>query len=718
MALQVTTANPGTISGVTTAQPGTISGVTTASPGTLSGVSSTPSGTNYNPQGNTGSATTITQPAAPVSTLMPNTTSGQNINQTPGANSQTFFLGDGSTYNSAGQQINAPTTSNGNTSGYSSAGGATVATPAATLNTPTPTISQPSTSLTNDTSYSDIKKLLTDNLANMDKLFANMSNYASVPQTEQDEQKKVTADAGQVSTFQGQAAGLDNPDNQAIALPFLTGQGAQKLRSAQIQQGVDQATLNYMQGNRQFAFNSASTIFDASQKELQTTLDAYTKMAPQNLSTNYNPTTGAVNAIMRNPLTGETYTAPLGNIGAQQTYSSTSIQTDPLTGALTFIGTKPDGTVVSLPVSGNGTGGATIQNPTQGSSNYTQTSQPSTATSTVGGLLSNWTSGGTTTPGSGYQGAVYQEFAKQTGQTIDANTPTSTLVSNIPALAAGIAKAENISPALLAATNNPGAILYANQPGATAYKAQNGYTYAKFDTLQDGQNAMNDLIAKKLGAVPQTAQPGPNLQAAIQQLPAALQGSVHYLPDGTPFFNANQLTSAQIPMAQFAASKTGIPYINGDNASKLDTISVAQQNLQSLSDYAQKTLMGGGVFGKIGNIIQGSGLNTFFGSTVQTNFDTYRNLAISSLQSLVGGSGSSIRITAGEIASQIDNIPKSSDTPGQAATKAAALQAQLNKWTAQIIPGWKPSGTSSNGGSSTVDYTATLNNLMQAYSPQ
>lgn len=731
MALQVTTANPGTISGVTTAQPGqSITGVTTANPGTISGVQSSPSsgGANYNPQSAAAPASVV-QPAATVKTVMPNTTSAAVVNQTPTADSQRYALGDGSVYDSSGKQLSGPTTNSGTATGYSGTpGGATTTSTGTSVNTPTPTVTQSSTSLTNDTTYSDIQKLLTNNLANMDKLFANMQTYATVPQNEQDQQKKVASDAGQVNTYSGQAAGLDNPDGQAIALPFLQGQGAQKLRTAQIQQGVDQATLNYMQGNRQFAFNSASTIFDASRNQLSTALDAYTKMAPQNIGTNYNPSTGAVTAFMRNPISGATYTADLGNIGAQHSFTSTNITTDPMTGALTFVGTTADGKVVQQPIGGGSSfasGGTS--NPLQGSAgagNYTQTSNPQVPN--AGALLSNWTSGGKTMPGAGYQGAVYQEFARQTGQTIDANTPTSTLVSNIPALAAGIAKAENISPALLAATNNPGAILYANQPGATAYHAQNGYTYAKFNTLQDGQNAMNNLIAKKLGASPQTPTAAtPNLQQTVKSLPPALAGAVHYLPDGTPFFNANQLTAAQIPMAQYAAQSTGIPYINGDNASKLDSISVAQQNIKDLSDFAQKTLFSGGgipvvggILAKAGNYIQGSGLNTLFGSNIQTNFDLYRNLAISTLQGMVGGTGSGLRITAGEIANQIDNLPKSTDTAGQAATKVAKVNAQLNSWISQIIPHWQPQGGSNGNSSQGVDYTATLNNLMSNYSPQ
>lgn len=708
-----------TISGVVPAQQGNISGTSMAPTGSINGVSSSPSGTNYNPQ----PSVPPVQPAAGVQAVMPNTTSAQAVNQTPTQDSQTFKLGDGSVYNSTGQQVAPPSTTPAasGSSGYSSTPtGASVAGGPTNLNTPLPGTTTPSTSLTNDTGYSDIQKMLSNNLNNMDKLFANMSQYATVSPEEQVQQGKVANDSAAMTSLGYQEQGLYNPGDQTIALPFLTGQAKNQLVGAGIKSTLDQSVLNYMQGNRQFAFNSASTIFNASQQQLQTTLDAYAKIAPQNLSTNYNPTTGAVNAFMRNPLTGETYTAPLGNIGAQKSFTSTNIQTDPLTGALTFVGTTSDGQVITQPISGNGSGGVSITNPLQGSNagGYTQTSQPSAATSTVGGLLSNWTSGGTTAPGAGYQSAVYQTISQLTGQKVDASTPTSTLISNIPALAQGIAKAEGYGQPNNVGTriNNPGNILWANQPNAVPYTSSNGYTYAKFNTEQDGYNAMNTLLAKKLGASPATPPVSPSLQQVVGTLPPALQGAVRHLSDGTPYFNANQLTAAQVPMAQSQATRTGIPYVNGDDANKLDNISVALQNLNDLNTFVQGNNNNSNLlFGKIGNFIMNGPINTALGSNKEAKINEYRQLAIDSLKALVGGSGSGLRITAGEIVSQQDNIPNWLDTPGQAQTKADALSAQLNKWTAQILPNWKPSNSSN---SNTPDFTATLNNLMSSYSPQ
>lgn len=709
MALQVIT-NPQ--SGGVSVQPAPINvpkigGVAPAAPSAPLKVVSSPTGTtNYNPQGT----------ASPMGATV-NPQAGAANPQTGAVNpqaSQTFKLGDGSVYDSSGRQISGPSAGSGAATGTSYSGNATQGTADVGLNTPTPDTTQKSTSLTNDTGYSDILKMLNDNLNNMDKLFSNMSAYATVPQAEQDQQSKVASDQAAMTGLGYQAEGLYNPGNQTIALPFLTGQAQNKLVGAGIQSQLDQSVLNYMQGNRQFAFNSASTIFDASRNSLQTMLDVYSKAAPQSLGTNYNPTTGQLTAIMRNPLTGATYTGDLGNIGAQKQFTSTNITTDPMTGALTFVGTTSDGKIIQEPIGGGaGFNSGSITNPlggSTGSGNYTQTGNPQV--SNAGGLLSNWTSGGTTMPGSGYQGAVYSTFQQMTGQKIDANTPTSTLIANIPALAAGIAKAENISPSLLAATNNPGAILYANQPGATPYTAQNGYTYAKFPTLADGQHAMNDLIAKKLGASPMTPPPSASLQQIVQSLPPALQEAVRFLGDGTPYFNANQLTSGQIPMAQAQATRTGIPYVNGDDANKLQNVTVTQDALQSLSQLVNRQGFLGsgqadGPLSGISNIISGR-LNAAFGGTLMTNYNTYRTTAISALESLAGGSGSGLRINNTEIAQAIDNLPTYKDSLSQSNAKLTALNAKLNAWVTQIMPNWSPApqATSQN-------YTNILDNLMK-----
>ena len=648
MALSVTTASPGQISGVTTASPGSISGVTTASGGSISGVVSSPYQSTYNPQ------TT----SNPIKTVNPQTTTNPQTGAV--APQQTFKLGDGSVYNSNGALVSGPTTPTGVSSGTQYTGNATMGSPATSFTSPTPAVSQQSTSLTNDTSYSDIQKLLTNSLANMDKLFSNMSAYSTVSPEEKAQQQKVAQEGAQVLGLQDQAAGFSqNAGSTTYLTPFSTGQGRSMLMSAQMQQQLDQSILNYMQGNRQFAFNSASQIYDASRQNLETALDVYSKTAPQNIGTNYNPTSGQLTAIMRNPLTGATYTGDLGNIGAQHQFTSTNITTDPMTGALTFVGTTSDGRVVQQPIGGGSSfSSGSLSSPLSG--NYTQTTNPQF--SNVGSLISNWTSGGTTMPGNGYQNAVYSTFQQLTGTPINAGTPTSTLISNIPALSQSIAKAEGYGKGAVGdRINNPGNILWANQPNATPYTSSNGLTYAKFNTQQDGWNAMNDLLAKKLGASPQTPAASSDLSSVISKLPPALQqpGAIHYLPDGTPYFNASTLTSAQIPMAQSYAKITGISYIDSTSANKLDDISVVKQSLSELSNFVDKNF-NDGLVGKIWNPISFN-VGSMLGGNAKTNLERYRTTAMNTIQSLAGGTGSGFKLTQSEINTAIDSLPKDSD---------------------------------------------------------
>lgn len=586
------------------------------------------------------------------------------------------------------------------------------------LNAQTPSNATDSNSLTGDTGYSDIMKLLSNNLSNMDKLFSNMSQYANVSPEEKAQQAKVAADQAAMEGLGYQAKGLWNPDNQAIALPFLTGQAMNKMVGAGIQSTLDQSVLNYMQGNRQFAFNSASTIFDASRNNLQTMLDVYSKAAPQNLSTNYNPTTGEVNAIMRNPLTGAQYVANLGNIGAQKQFTSVNIATNPLTNEMTFVGTTSDGKVVTQPIGSSFSSGG-VQNPLQGGGgalgNFTQTGNPQV--SNAGTLLGNWVNGGTSSPASGgYQSTVYQAVSKATGQQINASTPASQLVANIPALAQGIATAEgwNNPNSSQHRLNNPGNIIWANQPNATPSVVQTSSgprTFAKFNTLQDGWNAMYTLLGRKLGATPTPTPAG--AQASVQNLPYALQSAVKRLSDGTPYFDTNQITASQIPMAQAYATQTGIHYVNPDDASKLNNINVTTQNLSELKSFADSKLYNAP--GLLNGILNTAG--SVLGGSTATQFNSMRQVAINSIQSLAGGAGSGLRINQGEIAQAVSNLPTIWDSKGQADTKLNVLNGLLNKWTSQIIPGWNPpAGGGTQTAGNNLNYTQILNNLIMGSS--
>lgn len=735
MALSVTTANPGTISGVTTANPGTINGVVSANTGVINGVSTSPNqaATNYNPQG---SANSNIQPAATVNTVMPNTTSGQNVNQ---SGSAVFKFADGSAYDASGNQVTAPTTS-GTSTGYSS-GGAVAATQAPVMNTPTPTNTMDSTSLTGDnsnTGYSDIQKLLTDNLNNMDKLFSNLSQYATVSPEEQAQQQKVAGDQAAMTGLGYQAQGLYNPDNQTIALPFLTGQANNKLVGAGIQSTLDQSVLNYMQGNRQFAFNSASTIFNAAQSNLQNSLDAYTKMAPQNISTNYNPTTGSVNAIMRNPLTGQTYTADLGNIGAQKTFTNLSTPIpDPLNpGSYLVVGTKADGSVEQIHV-GNGVSGTggTLQGgtsgqvqglgqvsvPGYGGAVNPQTNQPWRTDTNNNPIAAAVKVGGTNQ----FTKALDNAGVQWTYGTTFKDDPT---MASIKILGNPVEGAR----AILSGSNALQG-WYGTSTGSSIMQQlgiKNNTDFAKASTTT--QNAIIDGIYRNEGGsgiLTHPQAPSPDTTQLTDTYKAkypTVANGVLNAPDGTPYIDLGSIPDSQDQrIAAITGPQYGIKALNKDDASTVKDIQNSIQNLKANWTIFQQLASSSGL-GAVGQNVSGP-LGQLFNTDKGNLLSTYQKNRDALFQQISSLAGSHPRLNAQELLNAAQSMPKldefNHDTLAAGQSKIALTQQYLDTAIKTLLPNYQGDvlgvGTPTKlKTTSTPDYTATLNNLINAYNPQ
>jgi hypothetical protein len=75
---------------------------------------------------------------------------------------------------------------------------------------------------------------------------------------------------------------------------------------------------------------------------------------PTSLGSQVNQATGDVFVTTRNPMTGQTQVINAGNIGAQKSFVSSSVNQDPFTGQLIFTGVRQDGTVETQNLSGGG----------------------------------------------------------------------------------------------------------------------------------------------------------------------------------------------------------------------------------------------------------------------------------------------------------------------------------------------------------------------------
>jgi hypothetical protein len=231
-------------------------------------------------------------------------------------------------------------------------------------------------------------------------------------------------------------------------------------------------------------------------------------------------------------------------------------------------------------------------------------------------------------------------------------------------------------------------------PGNVGNNSDSGKS-TNWGSWQNGVNAVAQNLSKRqvnassnnVGTmVANGASPQQIIQQVVSSLPQPLQQAVKYLPDGTPYLDGNQITSAQIPMAQ-NASKAGIPYINNESSTKLQVITTTQKNLQDFQALADSSLSSAGWGAQYLNYA-GLVAGNIGGGTQLNDFNSYRTAAINAIQSLGTGQGSGFRLNQYEINVAIDNLPTATDTKAQADRKIADLSSQMNQWISTIVPGW------------------------------
>lgn len=569
------------------------------------------------------------------------------------------------------------------------------------IQAPNPDSTTPSTSLGTSPTNSDIALRLQKHLDSLDTMFSNLSSLGTVPQSEIDLQNKVASDQAAMTGLGYQAQGLWNPDNQTIALPFLTGQAQSKMVSAGLQTSIDQAALAYAQGNRQFAFNSAKDIYNAARNNLQDTLNIYTQTAPQNLATNYNPSTGALNAVMRNPLTGEQYTASLGNIGAQRSFTSTNIATDPYNGgALTFVGTTADGQIVSYPLSGGiggsqgGSFGSTSQGGFNGQFNSSPTglTTPAAVNNNPGNLRDPQTGQWQkfSTPQEGFQALMNDIQLKQTGKSRTGLNGNSTLAQFTSVYAPAsdgndpIGYANTIAKQLGISTNTPIGQIPTAQLAAAVAQHEDGRYWA---ALTSGQsNAVS------------------NIAPVAQRYVETLQG----IP-GSEYINSDRVP--QVLQNGIRSMTAGVvPVLTTPEVGTVKSISQTYNNLETMRGYANQVL-GSGAVGRIG-----SSISNWFDKTFQPNtsdaqivakFNSFREAAIKNIQAL----GASGRLNQTEIDTAVNNLPTIYDSKQFANSKLDQVQTFLQNALQQIIPNAQLASNVPVNSSGSVDYTSILNQL-------
>lgn len=240
--------------------------------------------------------------------------------------------------------------------------------------------------------------------------------------------------------------------------------------------------------------------------------------------------------------------------------------------------------------------------------------------------------------------------------------------------------------------NNPGGILYVGQAGATQGSprpASEGGYYAAYSSWEKGVNAAAQLLASKNTQAPKTdptlspigGQFSSSASARIKQLPEPYQKYVDAGPQGVAYINSTKMPDGPIKDAlKIQASKAGIQFLDPADVAVMQSINSVAQSMASMKELVDNNLKSG-LYGRINDATKYFVNRLFQNDTEFTKFDTYRSAAIKAVSALAGGSGSGLRINGAEIATQIENLPQSSDN----LETAKALLSQMNLFIAQKL---------------------------------
>lgn len=188
---------------------------------------------------------------------------------------------------------------------------------------------------------------------------------------------------------------------------------------------------------------------------------------------------------------------------------------------------------------------------------------------------------------------------------------------------------------------------------------------------------------------------------AIDITGTGLPVAMNYMANGTPYIAQDKIDPRLSGLVQSLGPSMGIPVLNTEQVSKVQSIDVTKQNLDQLSQTVngqngQGGILSGGLYGRT----VGAGLNTL-SDLFQTNpeisaFKTYRDTAINTIQALAGGSGSGFRLNQGEINTAVSNLPSLTDNLETANKKLSLLNGFLDKWSSELVGKQATAPSSSN----------------------
>lgn len=179
----------------------------------------------------------------------------------------------------------------------------------------------------------------------------------------------------------------------------------------------------------------------------------------------------------------------------------------------------------------------------------------------------------------------------------------------------------------------------------------------------------------------------------VAALPQVMQTYVSAGPLGVAYINGSAVPQQEQAALQTLSAKNGIPYFtDGQDVSNAKAITAVLSNLDSMQKLAETNLSTGGGLGPTAGHAEDSllgGLNEWAQTGWGQNlglFDNYRDTAIKAVQALAGGQGSGLRINAGEIAANTQNLPQASDSQQNAIVQIKQLRQMIYTQLATTFP--------------------------------
>lgn len=221
--------------------------------------------------------------------------------------------------------------------------------------------------------------------------------------------------------------------------------------------------------------------------------------------------------------------------------------------------------------------------------------------------------------------------------------------------------------------------------------ANEGGNYVRFDTVENGLNAMGQVLAARKVNTEQNTPINNSYEQIVSQAPVQLQSAIKPLPDGSAYIDSSLLARPEFGvMAQNYASKNGIKVLNSSDAQSINTVTQSIKNMQILSNTFADLASKGVVGQKLSNITDP--LSKFFDTNYGSQLKSYQANREGLFQQIRALAGSSPRLNGQELTTAANSMPTldefNKDTLKDGINKLVKTQSYLDNAIKTFIPSY------------------------------